>query len=66
MGRKRQQGLKLKQHIQRELTKPEGLEEGAPDWSTPCQCCDEVPTVHPTRLCGPCCFGDAHTAGGNW
>lgn len=66
MGRKRQEGLKLKQTVRDELVRGEGIPEGTPDWTTPCQICDEVPTCHPTRLCGPCCFGDAHTAGGNW
>lgn len=36
------------------------------DWDTPCQNCGQLPTVHPTALCGPCCFGEAETAGGNW
>lgn len=67
MGSRRQQGLKFKQRTQDEVAaESTGLKEGDADWSTPCQSCDEVPTVHPTRLCGPCCFGDAHTAGGNW
>ena len=42
------------------------LSEGEEDWATPCSSCGNIPTVHPTRLCGPCCFGDASTAGGNW
>lgn len=66
MGRKRQEGSRLKLQMRTELEGAQGIKEGDPDWATPCQQCDEVPTVHPTRLCGPCCFGDAHTAGGNW
>lgn len=42
------------------------LKDGDKDWDTPCQNCEAVPTVHPTQLCGPCCFGEADTAGGNW
>lgn len=42
------------------------LKDGAKDYDTPCQNCDALPTVHPTALCGPCCFGEAETAGGNW
>jgi len=42
------------------------VNDGEADWLTPCQNCGEVPTVHPTALCGPCCFGEAATAGGNW
>lgn len=42
------------------------LHDGDKDHDTPCVNCDELPTVHPTQLCGPCCFGEADTAGGNW
>lgn len=42
------------------------LKDGDKNYETPCQNCDELPTVHPTDLCGPCCFGEAATAGGNW
>jgi hypothetical protein len=49
----------------RELRRPE-LKPGAKDWKTECMVCGSLPTVHPTGLCGPCCFGEADTAGGNW
>lgn len=42
------------------------LKDGDKDWGTGCQVCGQKPTVHPTELCGPCCFGEAETAGGNW
>lgn len=42
------------------------LKDGDKDWHTRCQNCDATPTVHPFQLCGPCCFGEADTAGGNW
>lgn len=42
------------------------LGDGDKDWETPCCVCGETPTVHPLELCGPCCFGEAETAGGNW
>ena len=42
------------------------LENGDKDWDTPCEVCGQKPTVHPTELCGPCCFGEAETIGGNW
>lgn len=42
------------------------LKDGAKDWDTECQCCEAKPTVHPTQLCGPCCFGEAETINGNW
>lgn len=46
--------------------KSAGLKDGDKDWKTPCQNCDQLPTVHPTELCGPCCFGESETYGGNW
>ena len=46
--------------------KPEPLVDGDKDYDTPCEVCGEKPTVHPTGLCGPCCFGEAETYGGNW
>lgn len=42
------------------------LQDGDKNWETPCQNCEALPTVHPTDLCGPCCFGEADTVGGNW
>ena len=42
------------------------LKDGDKDWDTCCQVCGQKPTVHPVALCGPCCFGEAETAGGNW
>lgn len=55
---------KFKIHL-RKRRRPQ-LKEGDKDWQTRCMVCDQVPTVHPTGLCGPCCFGEAETAGGNW
>ena len=68
MGRKRLDGNKAKLQLRTQLEHVQlsELKEGDADWWTPCQCCDEIPTVHPTRLCGPCAFGDPHLAGGNW
>lgn len=45
---------------------PAALRDGDKDWNTECDVCSEKPTVHPTGLCGPCCFGEAATVGGNW
>ena len=42
------------------------MKDGDKDWETPCTVCGAKPTVHPTGLCGPCCFGEADTIGGNW
>lgn len=37
-----------------------------PDWTKSCDNCGESPIVPATGLCGPCTFGEADTAGGNW
>lgn len=37
-----------------------------PDWSKKCESCGEPPVVPETGMCGPCTFGEAETAGGNW
>lgn len=39
---------------------------GAKDYERECTVCGALPTVHPTELCGPCCFGNAGTINGNW
>ena len=41
-------------------------EETEPDWTRKCEVCGEVPIMPATGMCGPCTFGDADTAGGNW
>jgi hypothetical protein len=45
---------------------PKVLKAGDKDWEDECSVCGSSPTVHPTGLCGPCCFGEADTWGGNW
>lgn len=42
------------------------LADGDKDYKHACEVCGAKPTVHPTDLCGPCCFGEAATANGNW
>jgi len=37
-----------------------------PDWTGTCDVCGESPIVPCTGMCGPCTFGEAETAGGNW
>jgi len=37
-----------------------------PDWKKACIVCGEKPTHPLTEMCGPCTFGEAETAGGNW
>lgn len=40
--------------------------EAKPDWKHACENCGAVPTLPLTGMCGPCTFGEADTAGGNW
>ena len=42
------------------------LGDTKPDWSRKCESCGAVPIVPATGMCGPCTFGEADTAGGNW
>lgn len=50
----------------REQARLDAMCPGEEDWVIPCQNCGSSPTVHPTHLCGPCCFGEADTINGNW
>lgn len=43
----------------------DGLDD-SPNWEVECENCGQKPTVGDMGLCGPCCFGEADTAGGNW
>ncbi len=41
-------------------------EDTEPDWGGECEVCGQSPIVPITGLCGPCTWGEADTAGGNW
>ncbi len=41
-------------------------DETEPDWTRNCLVCGETPILPVTGMCGPCTFGEADTAGGNW
>lgn len=47
----------------KEMSNEEAFEK---DWSRKCEVCEATPVVNATGLCGPCTFGEADTAGGNW
>jgi hypothetical protein len=47
-------------------TSPENDEKFRKNYDAKCINCDAKPTVGDTELCGPCCFGEAETANGNW
>ncbi len=36
------------------------------NWNVGCENCGNKPTVGNSKLCGPCFFGEADTADGNW
>lgn len=57
---------KHRQSEQRKEAKADGGLNGDQNWEVECMNCGEKPTVGSTELCGPCCFGEAETAGGNW
>lgn len=37
-----------------------------PDWDRKCEVCGASPIVPLSMMCGPCTWGEAETAGGNW
>ena len=43
-----------------------GDPRSTPDWAKCCENCGEKPILPLTGMCGPCTFGEAETAGGNW
>lgn len=48
------------------MNAPTGPKIGEPDYESTCEVCDATPVVPETGMCGPCTFGEADTAGGNW
>lgn len=40
--------------------------ESRANWNKKCGVCGQLPTVPETGMCGPCTFGEADTAVGNW
>jgi ribosomal protein L37E len=47
----------------RKMTDKEAFQK---DYSRNCEVCGQTPVVNATGLCGPCTFGEAETANGNW
>ena len=54
------------EQTQAEVTRDEKVHPAEPDWSGKCEVCGQSPTVPETGMCGPCTFGEADTAFGNW
>jgi CRISPR/Cas system-associated protein Cas10 (large subunit of type III CRISPR-Cas system) len=42
------------------------IDDMKPDYSRTCTVCGASPIVSATGMCGPCTFGEADTAGGDW
>lgn len=38
----------------------------APDYESKCEVCGATPVLPQSGMCGPCTFGEADTADGNW
>lgn len=55
--------IKKAKQTQKVEAKPEDVK---PDWSGKCENCGASPILPVTGMCGPCTFGEADTAGGNW
>lgn len=49
-----------------ERTKQREANQQSKNYKVACCVCGQKPTVRDTGLCGPCCFGEADTIGGNW
>jgi hypothetical protein len=54
-----------KQDVERELARPAPA-DCDPDWTRKCESCGASPVMPATGMCGPCTFGEANTAGGEW
>lgn len=57
---------KTRRNTDADLSKMTSDEAFAPDWDHECEVCGQKPVVAATGLCGPCTFGEADTADGNW
>lgn len=64
MSRKRKPRADEKRELSRGAVLRE--EDTAPDWRGECEVCGSSPVLPVTGMCGPCSFGEAETAGGNW
>jgi hypothetical protein len=52
--------------VQEWIKRYEDGKKTEPDWNKKCMVCAQSPIVPMTGMCGPCTFGEADTAGGNW
>ena len=61
-------GTLIKEEEEKSKSEPEPKADPdtTPDWNGECENCGASPIVPITGMCGPCTFGEAGTAGGNW
>lgn len=57
-GKRKRAQLRRRRELEAEPFKAE--------WDRKCEVCGASPVVAETGMCGPCTFGEADTAGGNW
>lgn len=57
--------MSKRKHKENESLESEEL-DATPDYQTECIVCGSVPTLPLTGMCGPCTFGEADTANGEW
>lgn len=62
--RHRKRGKRIDKAERREQEREDASPEA--DWTRSCENCGGVPVVPETGLCGPCTFGEADTADGEW
>jgi hypothetical protein len=63
---RRRRYRKRKAERNRKAREASETQDTEPDWSGSCLVCGASPIVPMTGMCGPCTFGEAETAGGNW
>jgi CO dehydrogenase/acetyl-CoA synthase alpha subunit len=67
MGKRKSKWYKAQQQAEKVKQPTPGADpDTAPDWNHNCEVCGQTPVVPLTGMCGPCTYGEADTAGGNW
>lgn len=63
---KKKKAKKLRPLEVKKVVLEPGDPRAVPDYSRGCTACGDKPVVPVTGMCGPCTFGEASTANGNW
>lgn len=59
-------GMSKRRKKQQQSNQATGAKTSEPKKQEGCIVCGESPVFPDTDMCGPCTFGEAATAGGNW